>query len=252
MYQLSREHLESGKKINFEADYIFHLAAYGQMFHQRDDFDEIYNTNVIKLLKILKATNHLNYKGFINIGTSSEYGKKIRPMKETDPIDPDFFYASSKVAGTMLCKAWAKTFNKPIITVRPFSVYGPNEAEFRFIPTIIRSGIESVKFELTNGVHDWIYIEDFIDGLLLVAKNIKKIKNGIVNIGTGKQYTNKQIVELLSNNIKPLKYTETKMRPNDTKVCWRANNSLLRSLGWKQKYTMKQGLEAVLSYYSPE
>ena len=249
---LPREQLESGKKINFEADYIFHLAAYGQMIHQRDDVDEIYNTNVNKLLKLLKATNHIKYKGFINIGTSSEYGKKARLMKEKDLLEPDFFYASSKAAGTLLCLAWAKTFNKPIVTVRPFSIYGPGEAEFRFIPTIIRSGIESREIKLTEGVHDWIYIQDFIDALLIAAKNIKKIRGGIVNVGTGKQYTNKQVLKLLSNNIKPLRYTESKMRPNDTKVCWRADNSLLRSLGWKQKYTLAQGLEATVSYYSPE
>ena len=249
---LDREQFESTKKITGNYDYIFNLAAFGQHINQRKDFDRIYKVNLLGTLNLLNRTNHIQYKTFINFGTSSEYGFKDKPMKETDRTDPTFFYASSKVASTAVCQAWGKEFDKPIITVRPFSVYGPGEAGFRFIPKLIRSQFGGDDFELADGVHDWIYIDDFIDGLLLVVQNAKKIKGGIVNIGTGKQYTNQQVVDTLAKFIRPLYYTKGNMRPTDTNKCWRADNKLLKSLGWKQKYSLEKGLEATLSYYLPE
>jgi nucleoside-diphosphate-sugar epimerase len=249
---LSREQFEDTTKIKGDYDYIFHLAASGQHIHQRLNYWEIYDVNILGTLNLLERTNNINYKAFINFGTSSEYGVKNKPMKESDLPEPTFFYAAAKVGATALCQAWGLEYKKPIITVRPFSIYGPGEADFRFLPKLIHSQFVGEKFELGAGVHDWIYIEDFIDALLLVAKNANKLKGKIVNIGTGKQYTNKEVVEVLARFIQPINYKEGKMRPNDTKGCWRANNKLLKSLGWKQKYTLAQGLEATLSYYLPE
>jgi nucleoside-diphosphate-sugar epimerase len=240
------------KPIKGDYDYIFHLAAYGQHFHQRDDVDEIYRANVFGTLNLLERTKDIKYKAFINFGTSSEYGVKNKPMKETDLVEPTFFYASSKVASTALCQAWSHEFDKNIVTVRPFSIYGPGEADFRFIPKLINSQLTGEVFKLSSGVHDWICIEDFIDGLLLVAENAKKLKGKVVNIGTGKQYTNQEVVDTLAKYIRPIYYEPGQMRPNDTKGCWRADNRLLKSLGWKQKHTLSEGLGETIQYYLPE
>jgi nucleoside-diphosphate-sugar epimerase len=249
---LTRDELESGKKINFKVDYIFHLAAYGQHSQIQTDIDEIYNTNIIKTLGLLKSTNHLKYKAFINIGTSSEYGFKDSPMKETDSLNPEMFYAASKVASTMLCKVWAKQFNKPIVTVRPFSLYGPGEANFRFIPKLMECWIGGKKFCLSEGSHDWLYVDDFVDALFIIAKNIGKIKGGVVNVGTGKQTSNKEIVNIIQKYMinKPLNIEYVKGRYYDTKK-WVANNKLIKSLGWRPKTSLRKGLENVGSYYLP-
>ena len=60
-------------------------------------------------------------------------------MTENDKCETDTFYGASKVAQTYLATAYAKEFKKNIKIVRPSSIYGPGEANFRFIPTIINS-----------------------------------------------------------------------------------------------------------------
>ncbi len=249
---LSREQFDGDEPITGKYDYIFHLAAYGQHIQQRNDLEKIYQVNVGGTLNLLERTKNIKYKAFINFGTSSEYGFKNKPMKETDLTEPTFFYASSKVASTALCQAWSHEFNKNIITVRLFSIYGPGEADFRFIPKLIQSQITGDIFKLADGVHDWTYIDDCIDGLMVVVKNAKTLKGKIVNIGTGKQYTNQQVVDTLSKYIRPIYYEPGQMRVNDTKGCWRADNRLLKSLGWKQKHTLSQGLSETLQHYLPE
>ena len=245
-----RKQLESNKKIEGHYDYIFHLAAYGQHIDQRGDVDEIYNTNVMKLLKLLKASNHIKYKAFINIGTSSEYGNKTKSMKETDLLEPDFFYASSKAAGTLLCQTWSNIYNKPIVTIRPFSLYGGHEAKFRFIPKLMMAAVSGEKMEISDGSHDWIFVTDFIEAMMVVVKNIKKLKGKIVNIGTGKQYTNWEVVEAVGKMTNRLNVKKGKKRHNDMNK-WVANIKLIKSLGWNPRFTLKKGLEETMQYYLP-
>ena len=245
-----RKQLESDERIEGHYDYIFHLAAYGQHIGQRNGIDEIYNTNVMKLLKLLKASNHTKYKAFINIGTSSEYGVKDKPMKETDLLEPDFLYASSKAAGTLLCQAWSKVNNKPIVTVRPFSLYGGFEERSRFIPKLMSAALNGNKMEIAEGSHDWISVWDFMEAMMVVVKKIKKVKGKIVNIGTGKQHTNWEVAELVSSMGNMISFNKCKKRHNDM-TKWVADIKLLKSLGWKPRFTLKKGLEETMQYYLP-
>jgi len=230
----------------FKPDHIINCAAYGNMAHQ-DNVDAIYQVNLNNTLTLLQATKDIDYKSLILIGSSSEYGDKSESMSELDMCETDTFYGASKVAQTYLARAFKKQFKKPISVIRPFSIYGPGEADFRFIPTIIKSIEIGEEFNLVKEPsHDWIYIEDFIDGLLLATqKNID-----ILNIGSGKQYSNIEVVETLeeiakksaSYNIIP------QLRGFDTKY-WVADNSLLKDLGWKQRFNLLNGLKETYERY---
>ena len=230
----------------FKPDHIINCAAYGNMAHQ-DNVDAIYQVNLNNTLTLLQATKDIDYKSLILIGSSSEYGDKSESMSELDMCETDTFYGASKVAQTYLARAFKKQFKKPISVIRPFSIYGPGEADFRFIPTIIKSIETGEEFNLVKEPsHDWIYIEDFIDGLLLATqKNID-----ILNIGSGKQYSNIEVVETLeeiakksaSYNIIP------QLRGFDTKY-WVADNSLLKDLGSKQRFNLLNGLTETYERY---
>lgn len=233
---------EALKKI--APDYIFHLSAYGNHYDQKDT-DQIIATNILKTYLILKATKDIPYKAFINFGSSSEYGKKNRPMNEIDLPETDTFYGASKLAGTYLCRAFARQYNKPIVTIRPFSVYGSGEAEFRFIPKVIKHLQSGEEMELAEEpTHDWIYIEDFINAVMLVAKKVELLSGLAVNIGTGICSTNLEVVKELENiSGHKLNYKKVKGREYDT-TKWVARNDLLKSLGWRQKYFLVDGLKA--------
>ena len=230
----------------FKPDHIINCAAYGNMAHQ-DNVDAIYQVNLNNPLTLLQATKDIDYKSLILIGSSSEYGDKSESMSELDMCETDTFYGASKVAQTYLARAFKKQFKKPISVIRPFSIYGPGEADFRFIPTIIKSIETGEEFNLVKEPsHDWIYIEDFIDGLLLATqKNID-----ILNIGSGKQYSNIEVVETLeeiakksaSYNIIP------QLRGFDTNY-WVADNALLKDLGWKQRFNLLNGLKETYERY---
>lgn len=227
---------------------IFHCASYGNMSHQKD-IPMTVMANLIGTFNMLKESIDIPYRSFIHFGSSSEYGMRESPMSELDRPNTTTFYGASKVGATYLARAFAKQFDKPIVTVRPFSVFGPGEADFRFIPTVIRSIIKDESFQLDGKAnHDWVYIQDFIDAVFLVAN--RAVSDGIVNIGTGRMHTNKEICELLKK-ISGKQYLAVPMegmREDDSSM-WLANNKYLTGLGWFPKHMLQEGLQKTWEYY---
>lgn len=233
---------------NFSPNYIFHLAAYGNKYHQDDDL-EIIKANIWATINLLYATKDIKYEAFINTGSSSEYGIKDKKMSESDSLDTDTFYGATKASATLLCRAFSKKYSKPVVTVRPFSVYGPGDDANKFIQVAIKSFQDNLDLKLAKGVHDWIYIDDYLSGVLKVANNAQKLKGKAVNIGTGIQSTNKELIQNLERIFgKKIKLIEIpRIREYDTSVSWVANNSVLKSLGWLPEYSLTEGLTKTIN-----
>lgn len=230
-------------------DYIFHFAAYGNMSHQKEEQD-IFKANVIGTWNMLSASKDINYQAFTNVGSSSEYGKKDKPMSETDLPETDTFYGASKVAGTYFARAFASQYNKPIVTVRPFSVYGPGEADYRFIPTVIKALYEKKPIRLADGCHDWIYIEDFINALIFATLYADQLKGEVLNLGSGRESGNSLVVAILQDlsGVQVQKLPYENARPHDSSM-WKADISRLKKLGFRYQHSLEEGLTKTYEYY---
>lgn len=238
----------------FRPTEIYHFAAYGNSYDQQNVF-KTYKANLSNLLNLLHTTNKINYKVFVNIGSSSEYGMKNASMNEANILEPTTYYASSKAAGTLLARVWALKEGKPIVTVRPFTVTGIGEQENHLIPTLIRSCLlqEKMKF-VPEPIHDFIDVDDLISGILLVAKNAKKYPGEVFNIGNGKQYSNlevKRIVEKITGKKASVELTES-LRSYDTPTMWVADNSKIRRLGWKPRKKLEKSIKEMVNYFKKE
>lgn len=241
------------KKINPKI--IYHLATHGGYSYQTDQL-EIIKTNILGTTNLLTALNSLDYQCFINTGSSSEYGFKKKPMKEDDLLEPNSFYAATKATSTYLCQVFAKTYQKPIITLRPFSVYGPYEEPTRLIPTIITNIIQKkpVKITAKDVKRDFIYIDDVIDCYLKIPLLInKKLYGEIFNIGTGKQYSNldiaKKIIKIMKKQVIIQKgaYQERKWDTN----FWVADISKSKKyLKWQAKVSLTDGLKKNVKWWT--
>jgi len=231
---------------------IYHLAVHGSYPFQQN-IEEMIKTNILGTVNLLNALATSNYQCFINTGSSSEYGFKNKPMKEEDLLEPISFYAVTKASSTLLCQVFAKTFDMSIITLRPFSVYGYYEESTRLIPTAIISCIKGVRLKLTSGEqkHDFVFIDDVIDAYLR-APCIEDIAGEIINIGSGRQYSNEEVVSkigaLLGKQIKVNKGAYL-ARPWDA-THWVANNLKAKELlGWKPKHRFEEGLRKTIDWF---
>ena len=231
---------------------IYHLATYGAYAYQ-DEADRIIKTNILGTWNLLKAIADLNYELFVNTGSSSEYGFKQFPMRETDLLEPASYYAVTKCSQTLLCYHVARDEKKPIVTLRPFSVYGPYEEPTRFIPTLMRAlyfkePINLVSPEISR---DQIYVEDVVDAYLLVDR-LKNFAGEIFNIGTGVQSSIREVVETtvrVTGRTTDFRWGEMKRRMWDTSN-WVADVSKARSLlGWVPKMSPEKGLSLMWEWF---
>ncbi len=233
---------------------IYHLAAYGT-YPNQSEVSEMIKTNILGTANLISSLNSFNYECFINTGSSSEYGLKNKPMQENDLLEPVSFYGITKVSSTYLCCVFAKTYQKPIITLRPFSVYGPYEKPTRLIPTLISRISQNKLINLTikNITRDFIYIDDLIDCYLQIPSVINpKIYGEVFNIGTGQQYSNEAVAYLISRLIKKqvrIKFGAYPTRAFDTHF-WVADITKIKKiLQWKPKYKLQDGLKKTILWF---
>ena len=239
------------KKINPYA--IFHLAAHGAYSFQTN-VEEMVKINILGTLNLLYASKDINYKIFVNTGSSSEFGFKKDPMKETDILEPNSFYSATKASSTHLCQVFAKEFDKPIVTLRPFSVYGPYEESKRFIPTIIKNLLQKNPIKVTPGKQkrDFIYIDDMIHAYICAVKKGAELQGKICNIGTGKEYSNDKIVQMLFKVAKqkvPIQKGAYPTRTWDTPHWVSDISHTKRCLNWKPKYNIEEGLIKTYTWF---
>lgn len=254
VWGIPTDYLNSVEKIRkwltrLKPDYIIHCAAWGNHSTQ-NSLRHIYESNVFFTINLLEASKKIDYKKLVLVGSSSEYGNPVLPMREDDLPLTYSYYGASKVAQTFLGRAFAYNEDKPIITVRPFSVYGPGEAAHRFIPTVINSIKNQTTFELAREpVHDWIYIDDFCEGLIAVSE-VHSSPGEVYNLGTGLQYDNAFVVETLEEIMgKTAPYTTVKfLREFDTNFKWRADITKTKSI-WESKIKLIDGLKKTYEYY---
>lgn len=228
---------------DFRPDVIFHSAA--EIYNEEKMFD----SNIKLTYDLLKIAAKIKTKAFIYIGSSSEYGIKSISLSEQEILEPITLYGATKAAGSLLTSV-AKI---PSIIARPFSLYGKNEPLHRLIPKIYDSIKNNTPITIYSGVHDFIYIDDFIDGLDLCMNQLltKKVYKDILNFGTGHQYTNLEVVnlfeEILQNKLN-YKIKNSLLKEYDS-LNWRNNTTYTENkYGYKTKINLKKGLEKYIQY----
>lgn len=252
VYRITHNLLDSYTKLKelvekIKPDYIYHLASYGNMGNQDND-DEVIMANIIRTWTLLKATQEIDYKLFVNFSTSSVYGYYDAPMGEWLKVRPNTMYAATKAGAEYICRAFRKKHRKTIVSVRPFSVYGPGEADYRFIPTIIRNAMAKKSSNVILGNHDWIYIDDFIDGVMTITNNYLDLTKRLYNIGTGDMYSNQQVIEEISKYMDVKYELEPKYKKQDSKV-WYASTKRMDMLNYRVKTTFEEGIRKTVEHY---
>ena len=234
---------------------IFHLATYGAYPYQKD-VKKIKNIILDGTINLVNACKKVGFNIFINTGSNSEYGFKNKPMKESDLLVPNSHYSVFKSAATLFCQYAALSEELPIVTLRPFHVYGPYEEKTRFIPTLISSLLihnQCPPLVAPETARDMVYIDDAIDFYLLIACTSVIISGEIFNVGTGIQSTLKEIVEkaieITGVNAIP-HWGSMEQRIWDQNI-WQANMKHTNDkLGWKPICDLEEGLGRTIRWYS--
>lgn len=237
-------------------DRIFHLAVHGA-YSSQNNLQEIINTNIIGTVNLLQACIRTDFEVFVNTGSSSEYGYKDYPPTETEWLEPNSYYAITKASATLFCRYIAQNQNLRIPTLRLYSVYGAYEEPTRLMPTLIVQGLKGELPPLVNPkiARDYVYIDDVIEAYLLAAMMDTGELGAVYNVGTGKQTTLQDVIEIARKVLKIKAKPEWGSMPDrqwDTNV-WVADNRKIQSeLGWTPYYTFEEGFKKMVNWYKQQ
>lgn len=222
-------------------DVIINCAA------ELTDEDKMYASNVdlTHYLLYIAKTNGVNK--FIQVGSSSEYGRTNALRTEDSVCVPSNVYDATKLAATALCQGFASYCDLDAVIARPFSLYGDGDKPRKLIPSLYRSYLDHTPFNLFSGAHDWLWVDEFVDGLILLLNAPRSVTQGqIFNFGSGVSSTNDQVVEsleaALGGKLNVVRQTG-RYHAHDVDN-WVADISKAkRLLGWSPKVTLANGLK---------
>lgn len=229
---------------------IYHLATHGAYPTQKNRSD-IIAVNLQGTINLIGALNRHDYRAFVHVGSSSEYGHKKAPMKENDLLEPRGDYAIGKAAAAHACLSEAYR-GRPICVVRLFSVYGPWEEPSRLVPYVMGCCQRDENPRVTAGSQprDFIAVDD-ATALLQVAARCPAVRGKVLHAGTGAQLRVRDMIETIiavSGKRVKAQYGVADLRPDEPEQ-WVASIEQTRALtGWQPRHDLVSGVRLMWAW----
>jgi GDP-L-fucose synthase len=235
--------------------------------------NQLYPANfVFENLRIATNVIHESYRNSVKrllfLGSSCIYPKLAsQPLREdsllSGPLEStNRPYAVAKIAGVEMCWAYNRQYKTQFLAAMPTNLYGPGDnydlQNSHLIPALIRKMHEAkVDGEAVpvwgTGTprREFLYSEDAADACIFLLNLPEERFSGLVssqdsppllNIGCGQDMTVRQLAELLREVIgleAPLVFDPSKPDGTPRKLL---DITRLRSLGWKARTSLEQGL----------
>jgi nucleoside-diphosphate-sugar epimerase len=221
-----------------QPDLIIHCA--GEIYNA----DKMFATNVGMVEEILEWIKRNPETRLIQIGSSAEYGPMHRATSEVDAINPVDVYQATKGAATLLCQGYARQFGLQTCVARIYSGYGPHERPHRLFPRLYRAFFHNEPMKLFGGVHDFIYIDDFVRGIDMLTQTPWPAGE-IVNFGSGRQYTNRAVLDVweqVTGQHAPVEYEDRLSKAYESDV-WVCDTSYARmQYKFQTEYSLEDGI----------
>ncbi len=206
-----------------------------------------YALNTFNVFKILDSIKEYNPEcRFINLSSAAVYGNPASlPVKETHPSKPLSPYGYHKKQSEVICEEYANFYGVKCCSVRVFSAFGEGLKKQLFWDLYQKSiGDENIELWGTgNETRDFIYVKDLTRALWVVAEHAL-MQGECINVANGEEIAIKDSVALFYNILKVEKEYRFigKERLGDP-VCWKADISLLKGMGYEPKYSIEDGLK---------
>ena len=241
-------------------DTVFHLAALIAIPFSYHAPDSYIDTNVKGTLNVLQAARDLGTGRVLVTSTSEVYGTaQYVPIDEKHPRQPQSPYSASKIGADCIAESFYRSFDLPVTIVRPFNTYGPRQSARAVIPNIITQllqGVEEIRLGDLRPTRDLVYVQDTVAGFLEIA-GCDALIGQDCNIATQTEISIAELAAELIRQINPMAriiQEEERMRPEKSEVfrLFGSNEKLRGLTGWQPRYSLQQGLEETIGWFSDQ
>jgi UDP-glucose 4-epimerase len=242
------------------AQMVVHCAAIAGIDTVKVKPTETMRVNMIGTANVLEAAKDLpELERLVDFSTSEVFGQSAFRAEETQTThigavgEARWTYAVSKLAGEHLAKAYHNEFKLPVVTVRPFNIYGPGQVGEGAIKVFIERALRGEEIQIHgdgNQIRAWCYIDDFVNGLLLAMTNPKAIGESL-NIGNARAVVTvyglaQTVVRVLDSN-SAIRFTRRDYVDVELRVP--SVSKATELLGFEAKVDLEEGLYKTAEYF---
>jgi UDP-glucose 4-epimerase len=243
--------IEKAKNI----DFIVHLASSSASPMFWDDLRGSVSNNIDGYLSILEYARKNSVKKVLYATTSSIYGNNKTPLKEDDKVIPPNFYSVTKLTMEYFSNIFSRTYGVECIGFRFMSVYGRGEKSKGKYANLASQFL----WEMQKGERPIIYgdgkqrrditnVRDICQAIFLGISSKKKFGSAVFNVGSGKDYSLLELVEvinkILSTNIKP-RLIKNPMKENYIYTQLADLTKIKKELHYEPSVSLKEGLKEI-------
>ncbi len=233
-----------------EMEIVFHLAALIAIPYSYVAPESFVDTNIRGTLNVLEGARRARVARVVHTSTSEVYGTPATlPIRETHPLCAQSPYAATKVAADQLALSYFRTFEVPVVVLRPFNTFGPRQSTRAVLPTILTQlldGKREIELGRLDTRRDLTFVSDTVDGFL-AAGSIPSIEGETIQLGTGRAPS---IGELFEAACRALNTTATvrqdprRLRPDASEVLVLESDPAYAQakLGWSARVPLETGL----------
>jgi len=241
------------EKAMAEVDAVVNFAAESHVDRSILSAGSFIDTDIKGLYVLLEAGRKHGVERFVHVSTDEVYGSiEQGSFPEQAPFNPSSPYAASKAGAELLARAYAHTFNYPILITRGSNTYGPYQYPEKVIPLFITNAIDGQPLPLYGdgmNVRDWLYVEDHCRGIDLVLRH--GIRGEAYNVGADQERTNleitRQILALLGKGEDLIQFVRD--RPGHDRRYSLNSAKAQTTLGWRPQVQLEEGLTRTVAWY---
>ena len=253
-----------------EPDLIINFAAESHVDRSIDNPSNFIESNILGTFNLLECArnywDNLNKSKkksfrFHHISTDEVYGSlgDVGKFNENTKYSPRSPYSASKASSDHLVNSWFHTYGLPTVITNCSNNFGPYQFPEKLIPLSILKAFKGEKIPLYgdgSNIRDWLFIEDHIDAILLVALKGEIGKSYCVG-GYGEK-TNKEVLNSickLMDKYYPKSYSHlslikyVKDRPGHDQRYAIDSSLIKKELGWIPKTDFNQGILITIKWY---
>lgn len=240
---------------------VFHLAAYGTTFGQKDQ-EEAFRVNVEGSLHLWRALEGAPCRlpcRLVMAGSCGEYGQARGQVREDLACRPTWFYPATKNAAVTLLSTLGRQHGREVVTLRPFGPYGPADSSDRVVPHVIETLLAGREVAVTLGeqLRDYAYVDDHVAAFLLAATRPLPETGAVYNVGSGEVIRLRDLLEAIARAVggvggdalDRVLFGAVPYRDSEVwEVCC-SIEAARRDLGYEPRVPLDEGLRRTVAWY---
>ena len=230
---------------------IFHCAAMSRSGPSQDQIDICTQSNIAGTQNMLLAARDAGVKRFIYSGSSTCYGNRAVPHRESDPPDLLNIYGLTKKVGEDYCLLFEKNFDLSCVVLRYFNVYGPRQPQTGayalvlgiFLNRLAEGKVLEIHGEGTQR-RDFVHVRDVVAANILAWERADEdgVRGEIFNVGSGDNLSVKELADRISPH-----QVHTEARKGDATATLADISKIKARLGWSPRISFADGLKELIT-----